>query len=789
MIRSIQLSEIRFISVKILLLLIILSSGTIISAQDTKNVQDVKNVDVNKLPDSEIQRARKAMDEAGLTLQQAIELARQRGATEQQIMEMRKRLMQTSQRGDTIWNAQQLEGMGLMPPDELPDSVQRLKQEKTSRIFGADLFSNENLTFEPSLYIQTPKNYELGIGDQIIINIWGNSQNSYQLTVNTSGQIIIPDVGPVYVAGMTFNAAEEKIKQRLTSIYADMGGNNPQTFAQLNIGRLRSIRVNLVGEVSTPGTYTLPVTATVFNALYLSGGPDSIGSFRSIKVIRNNKIAQSVDIYKFLVDADPSDNVQLMDQDIVLIPPIEKRVEAVGEFKRTGLFEMKEDETVADLIRFAGGFTGSAYLASIQIQRKTQRGLQIIDVPMDKINSTALMNGDVVSNGKIQERFVNRVTINGAVNRPGEYEFTPGMLLTDLIYKADSLKENAFLNRGLITRLNPDSTTTSIAFDLRKIMSGKRNITLKREDMVLIKSRYDLQEEPYILVAGEVNEPGQFDYSQEMTLGDAIFLAGGLTEAADSTFVEVARRLSYSEAAELSDDMVHIFTFNLSRGLNVKEEDSGFKLLPFDRVAVRRAPGFREQATATVKGEVKYSGDYAISNKNQRISDLVKMAGGTTPQAYTEGASFTRKTEELGYENVAINLNVIMNNQGSENDLLLRDGDELNVPEFMQTVKVSGSVQNPFSITWEEGKSLSYYINRAGGYSADAMVRKTYVKYANGSTATTKGLLNRSYPEIRPGSQIVVPQKPEKENVGVGQWLSIASAFSSIAVAIAAVLR
>ncbi len=789
MIRSIQLSEMRFITVKVFLLLFILSSGTVISAQDTKNVQDVKNVDVNKLPDSEIQRAKKAMDEAGLTLQQAIELARQRGATEQQIMEMRKRLMQTSQRGDTIWNAQQLEGMGLMPPDELPDSVQRLKQEKKSRIFGADLFTNENLTFEPSLYIQTPKNYELGIGDQLIINIWGNSQNSYQLTVNTSGQIIIPDVGPVYVAGMAFNAAEEKIKQRLTSIYADMGGSNPQTFAQLNIGRLRSIRVNLVGEVSTPGTYTLPVTATVFNALYLSGGPDSIGSFRTIKVIRNNKIAQSVDIYKFLVDADPSDNVQLMDQDIVLIPPIEKRVEAVGEFKRTGLFEMKEDETVADLIRFAGGFTGNAYRASIQVQRKTQRGLQIIDVPMDKINSTALMNGDVVSNGKIQERFVNRVTINGAVNRPGEYEFTPGMLLTDLIYKADSLKENAFLNRGLITRLNPDSTTTSIAFDLKKILSGKRNIALKREDMVLIKSRYDLQEEPYILVAGEVNEPGQFDYSQEMTLGDAIFLAGGLTEAADSTFVEVARRLSYSEAAELSDDMVHIFTFNLSRGLNVKEEDAGFKLLPFDRVAVRRAPGFREQATATVIGEVKYSGDYAISNKNQRISDLIRMAGGTTPQAYTEGASFTRKTEELGYENVAINLKVIMNNPGSENDLLLRDGDELNVPEFMQTVKVSGSVQNPFSITWEEGKSLQYYINRAGGYSADAMIRKTYVKYANGSTATTRGLFNRSYPEIRPGSQIVVPQKPVKENVGVGQWLSIASAFSSIAVAIAAVLR
>ncbi len=769
----------------IFLLLFLFASGSTFA-------QKVKDVDVNSLPDSEIQRAKKAMDEAGLSMEQAINLARQRGASEKQIMEMRRRLMQlkSTAGADTTWNASQLEGMGILPAEEPVDTLQRMMPEKPkSKIFGADLFSNQNLTFEPSIYIQTPRNYELGIGDQLIINIWGNSQNSYQLTVNNSGQIIIPDVGPVYVAGMTFDAAEEKIKQRLTSIYADMGGDNPQTFAQLNLGRLRSIKVNLVGEVTTPGTYTLPVTASVFNALYLSGGPDSIGSFRNIKIIRDNKIRKTVDIYKFLVDADPSDNIQLTDQDIVLVPPLEIRVATAGEFKRNALFEMKDDETVEDLIRFAGGFTGNSYRANIQIRRKTQRGIKIIDVPMDKVASTPLMNGDSVINGKILEKFVNRVTIDGSVNRPGAYEWTPGMTVADLISKADSLEPDAFLNRALISRLNPDSTTTTLAFDLRKVLTGKSTIPLKNNDAVLIKSHFDLAQDPFIVVSGEVLKPGQFDYSEQMTLGDAIFLAGGLTEAADSTFIEVARRLSYSEAAELSDEMVHIFSFDLSRDLSLNEKDADFVLQPFDRVAVRRAPGFREQASAAVAGEVKYAGNYAISNKNQRISDLVKMAGGLTPQSYTEGASFTRKTEELGFENVAINLDMIMASPGNENDLLLRDGDSLNVPEFMQTVKVMGSVQNPFSITWEKGKSLKYYIDRSGGFSANAMKRKTYVKYANGATASTKGFFGRNYPEVRPGSQIVVPQKPQKESVGVSQWLSIASAFSSIAVAIAAVLR
>lgn len=753
----------------------------------TSNAQDVKNVNVNTLSQEEIQKAQKAMLDAGLSEEEAIQLARQRGATEQQISDFRKRLSEQDTSKQNMYNLYE-------EPEVLPENEQETENsERTSefdkelQVFGAYLFNNENLTFEPQVNIQTPKNYEIGFGDQLLIHIWGNSQNNYQLRVNNNGQIIIPDLGPVYVAGLSFDEAEKKIVKNLTSIYADMGGDNPGTFAQLNMGQLRSIRVNLLGEVVTPGTYTLPVTATVFNGLYLSGGPNEIGSFRNIKVIRDNKVEKLIDIYKLLVDADPSDNITLKDGDIIFVPPVEKNVVVNGEFKRNGIFEIKEGEMLNDLVRFAGGFNAAAYTANTQIIRQTQSGQQIIDVAFNQLNTTPLVKGDTIQNSLITDRFENRVSIEGAVYHPGEYEWTEGLTLAQLINKADQLLPEAFKGRGLITRYNADRTTSAIAFDVKDISSGKQNIVLQADDEVLIKTHFDMKEQPYITVNGEVLDPGAFNWSKNMTLGDAIFLAGGLTEGADSTFIEIARRLSYRDATVLSDTIGHVLIANISRGLQFGKNDAEMILQPWDQVSVRTAPNFRQNESVIISGEVTYAGAYAITNKQMRISDLVEMAGGYTPKAYLEGATLNRFSEELGSEQVAINLQDILNNPKDSKDLLLKNGDQLNIPEFMQTVKIIGSVQNPFSITYETGRNARYYVNRTGGFQSQANKSKTYVQYPNGETAVTKGFIFKRYPKVTPGSVVVVPEKVEKER-NQGAWLAIASTMASLAVSIATIV-
>jgi len=770
------------------ILSLILASIFFISISVSTTAQDVKNIDVNAVSSSEIQKAQKAMQDAGMSVEDAANLARQRGATEQQISDFKSRLENQAQQEMIV--------------DPAGEAETRAEEQKTTenssrtaqfnireRIFGSYLFNSKNLTFEPRLNIQTPKNYEIGIADQVLIHIWGNSQKDYQLTVNNNGQILIPDVGPVFIAGLTFEAAEDKVKQRLTEIYSDMAGSRPGTFAQINMGQLRSIQVNLVGEVVTPGTYTLPVTATVFNGLYLSGGPNNIGSFRNIKLIRDNNIVKTIDIYNFLVSADPSENVTLKDGDILFIPPVDKRVEITGEFKREGLFELREGENLNDLIRFAGGFTENAYTAKTQIIRKTQQGQQILDVNYADLSNAILVNGDQISNGAIIKEFENRVTILGSVYRPGEYEWTKGLTLSQLIVNADSLTPDAFQSRGLIIRQNPDLSTSSINFIPEEIVSGQTDIILQKEDIISIKSHFDLKEGEFITVNGEVLNPGQFTWSDKLTLGDAIFLAGGFTEGADSTFIEISRRLSYEEAANLSDTIGHIIIANMSRGLQIGKNDANIPLIPYDQISVRRAPNYRQTETVLITGEIAYAGAYAVTDKKMRISDLVQMAGGITPQAYLPGATLSRFSEELGAESVAIDLAAILKRTHGEADLFLNNGDRINIPEYMQTVKISGNVQNPFSVVYESGKNARFYIDQAGGFADRSDKKRTYVKYPNGSTAVTKGLIIKRYPEVTAGSQVIVPQKPERQVGDSGRWIAIASALASLTVSIATIVN
>jgi len=653
-----------------------------------------------------------------------------------------------------------------------------------------------------------------------------------------------------------------------------MGGRNPRTFAQVNLGQLRSIKINMVGEASTPGTYTLPATATVFNALYLSGGPSSIGSFRNIKVFRDNKELRVIDIYKFLIDGDQSDNIVLKNDDVIFIPTAEKKVKVTGEFKRKATFELKANENLNTLINFAGGFTVETYLYRMQVYRKTQQGLRILDVLYTDIDKTNLENGDVVVSHKTQESYENRVTMLGSVYRPGEYEWKENMMLSELILKADSITPDAFTKKGHIIRYKPDLTqelitfnvidvlmgkmnyflqpedvvsiksnfmmmegmTVSITghvmapgsfpfldnmtitdviylanglkegfyktghlmrvnsdrsfkfieFNLDDVLNGTGNLVLQKEDVITIKSLQQMRENHTISVSGEVINPSTFQYADNMTLRDAIYMANGFREKADSLYIQVSRQLTPQEAAIIGDTLAHVYTFTLPRDLSQNTAATGFKLEPNDAVFVRRAPGFRDQGSASVMGEVMYAGPYPIISKKDRISDLVKRAGGLNKEAYEEAAWL----ERTGIGKVDIDLKKILRMPKIRSDLFLLPGDNLVIPRKPQTVAVAGQVQNPFSTTYVPGRSLKHYISMSGGWSEDPYKSRVFITYPDGSSDRTRSFILRFYPLVKPGSVINVPKKPQKVRTDkTAQWIALASASATMTYAIIAIVN
>ena len=730
-------------------------------------------------------------------MDQAIALAQTRGASPTQINDLRRRIqdLQKGKQGQnptsSIANpeAQTTQSSKIMR-EAFTEKAEIEATTKNKSIFGFNLFNNQNLTFEPSINIPTPAGYVLGIGDEIFINIWGASQQSYQLIVKQNGAIHIDDIGPVFVSGLSLENAERRIKNRLTAIYAGMRGDNPTTFSQISLGNLRAIKINIIGEVNVPGTYNLPSTATAFNALYLSGGPNENGSFRNIQLIRNGKIIQVIDVYDFILKAEMTGNAQLRDQDILFVPTYQNRVSVEGAFKRNALFELTNQESLADLIQYAGNFSDEAYKSNVNIVRIKETEKEIITVATKDFAEFRLQNGDEVSAGSINDVYKNKVTIAGSVNRPGEYEWKPDLKLSSLIIMADSLTEDAFKERAVLTRVNEDLTERIISIDIAKVISGMEDITLLPQDRIEIKSHFELKSDRYITVSGEVNTPGRFDYYDNLTLGEALFFANGLNDAADTTYVEVSRVLDKNEMSRLGDKLAHIYTMKIPRNLSTNLQDLSFKLEVFDQINVRRAPNYKQQGTVYVVGEVLYGGSFSLRRREMRISELISLSGGLTKYAYAEGASFERTTEDLGYENVAIDLNYIISNPNSGYDLILRDGDRLKVPRMMQTVKVSGAVQNPVSITYSKEVGLKYYINQAGGYSDLAMKRKVYVKYPNGKTATTTNFIFKNYPEIKPGCEIIVPQKEEKQRIdNSGKWMAWSSVIASLAVAFATIFK
>ena len=660
------------------------------------------------------------------------------------------------------------------------------------RVFGSQLFSSENLTFEPPVNIPTPQNYVLGINDELAISIWGASQQTYLLHIETNGAVNIPDIGMVYVSGMEFSKAKELIKKRLVSIYHGMNGPSPNTYAEVSISNLRSIKINVIGEVMVPGTYTLPATASAFNALYLSGGPNGNGSFRNIQIIRDNKTIKTIDVYDYLLNANMQENIQLREQDIIYIPTYQKRIEVGGAFKRTGIFELTENEKLSDLLRYAGGFTEKAFKVQLSLTRITDSEKKIIDIAQSIYESFIPHNGDSIVASEVIHRFENRIYISGAVFRPGMYELTEGLHLSGLIKKAQGVTANYFGNRGLIVRLQKNLAPITLAFNVDDILKGANDIQLQREDHVIIQDILSMREKRTINILGEVQKPGELYFSDNMTLKDLIFKAGGLTEAASESSIELARRHNHTESNLVISELVKLFQFNIDRKLNLDNKGDTFHLQPFDYIYVRKAPSYNEQRTVHIYGEVRYPGAYSIGSKDERISDLITRAGGLMPNAFVQGAQMKRVNDQMPKEinQLELELGDILKNPGSTYDYLLKADDLLIIPEASQDVRILGEVLNPIGLAYEKGKTLKHYINRSGGFSHNARRNKTYVIYSNGTTQVTHSFFGRNYPPIEPGSQIIVPRKPEKQQIdNPGKWLGIASTMGTIAIAISTLLK
>lgn len=682
-----------------------------------------------------------------------------------------------------------------------------------SNIFGHSLFSNRNLSFEPSANLATPVNYRLGPGDEVIIDIWGASENTIRQTISPEGTILVRGLGPVHLSGMTVKEANSFLQREFSKIYSGISGTEPNSEIKLTLGDIRTIQINIMGEVSVPGTYTLSAFSTVFHALYRAGGVNRIGSLRSIKVVRDGKTFADLDVYDFIMKGKMKDDIRLQEGDVIIVDPYQSLVEIVGKVKRPMFYEMKPTETVATILNYAGGFTGDAYKKAIRLVRKSGREHQVFNVDEMDYSVFRLDDGDMITIDAVLDCFENRVEVRGAVYRAGLYQLDGTVnTVKQLIKKAEGLRGDAFLNRVIIDREHEDLSHEIIAIDLGGLLNGTiADIPLQKNDILYIPSITDLKEEETVAIYGEVANPGTFLFSKNMTIEDLLVQAGGLLEEAATTRVEVTRRIKDPKSTSFSSVLGKTFTFDIKDGFIVGGNAENFYLEPFDAVYIRRSPAYRRQQNVVVAGEVLFSGSYSLLKKNERLSDLVSKAGGVTPDAYVKGARLIRKLsdEERRRQNdairmaqngegkdsisiqklnlsetytVGIDLEKALANPKSDFDLVLREGDVLYIPEYVNTVKISGSVMYPNTVVYQKGKNLKFYINQAGGYGNMAKKKKVYVVYMNGTVSRLKA---RNASAIEPGCEIIVPSKAEKKHMAMAEILGISSTTATIAAMVA----
>jgi len=807
------------VQVAFLGLFILLMSAVRVQAQviTGTNLGSVKS---EKLSNEQIKLLMQKALNSGMSPSQIEALARARGMSQTEIDKIKTRAeilnaIKSSNDKNGATNQRIIPNQDIQYPTPVSQRMQKVMPKVNRKIFGFSLFTNQDLTFDPGINIATPKDYQLGPGDILNIDVWGASQKSYQEIISPEGKIIISKVGPIFVSGLTVGLATQKIKKYLSKIYAGLAKGN--TYLELSLGGIRSIRVNIVGEVTLPGTYNLSSLASVFNAMYAAGGPAPDGSLRDVKIIRNNKTAAVLDFYQFLLNGTLSGNMRLQDQDIIFVSPYQDRVKIEGQVKRNMLFDMKPGQTLKDLIHYAGGYTGKAYTQRIKIFRKTPQEKKILVVTPSQQDTTHLFDGDVVLVDSILNRFQNRVQITGAVMRPGAFAIDSISTLKELIQNADGLRKDAYKNRITIYRLKSDLTREAIAINFSKLLQSHLDFPLQREDSVHIPSLFDIREKSFVQIDGQVARPGVYPFTDNIRLEDLIIQAGGILESASMAHIDIARRIRDTLSNGEINQLSQTFQFPIEKNMKLTDSVKNFRLYSFDHVFIRKSPSYTPQLLVSIDGEVSFPGRYPIQNRNERISDLIKRAGEITPQAYLKGASLIRQrtslrlhekaietvnasnnskknkiiTSNSKYNVIGIDLENIIKHPGSTADLILQAGDSIQILKKSQTVTVRGAVYRPNVIPFVKGMILQQYISNAGGFTRDAARRNIYVIYANGSVnKTSEMLFFKEYPEIEPGAEIIVPFKSKSINrMPITSAVGLSSAFASLALIVLTIVK
>lgn len=794
-----------------------------LSAQvgNTNNV-DVTSVNVDNLSDTQLQTAWARAQAQGYSIDQFVAMARARGMQEVQAMKLRQRLMQLGSATKSTAKATAETDKLRKPADEGDifgysgnEPKENIPPQKNNEIFGMDFFKNPKISFTPNLNMATPENYQVGPGDELLVEVWGATEGNFKQKVDAEGNIFLNGVGRIHVAGLSFSEVKAKINSFLKRIYSGISapdGSYAKIYTGVTITQVRTVKVNIIGEVMVPGTYSLSSLSTVLNALYACGGPSESGSFREINLVRGGKKIANFDIYDFLINGSEKGNLGLQDQDVIIVPPYKNRVWVEGQVKRRGFYEMLNSETLANLVSFFGGFTSDAFTNTLVLERIKEAKREVKEINFSEISKLKMQNGDRLKVHAITNEYQNRLSIGGAVYQPGVYEYKEGMTALDLLNRANGVKKDASLNRGLIFRTENRVDYQTLSFSVKDLIENKHNITLKDNDSLYIFYKDSLQFKRFVKVEGAVNKPRELSYMENMTVEDAISLAGGLSNGADPSVIEVFRETNDGNFEKLSQ------AFKVSSNNELKSEGEAMVLQPNDVVSVRYIKGFTPLQTVSVIGEVLYPGVYSIQSKNERISDLLERVGGFTPFAYKEGATLVRKKTEEGEiqqedfldelisqeststesskslkkvakktseYRIGIDVSKILKHKHSKYDLLLNEGDMLLIPSEKQTVEIRGEVLAPSMVRFQKGQSLREYIDQAGGFSNRAKKRSIYVLYANGSIKSTRtSLFFKNYPELAPGAIIIVPSKPEKKEMSTGETIGIISAITTMGVLI-----
>ena len=751
--------------------------------------------------------------------QLASELAR-KGVTKEQAMRVKQLYEQqnnvnTSKSTGTDINESRLrEETKKNTSDMLEDHPTTQDLARGDQVFGRNIFNTRNLTFEPSVNLATPANYRLGPGDEVIIDIWGASQNTIRQQISPEGTINIQKIGPVNLSGMTVSAANDYLKGALNKIYNGLNNTtDPTSDIRLTLGNIRTIQINVMGEVVQPGTYALSSFSTVFHALYRAGGVSDIGSLRNVQLVRNGKNIATIDVYEFIMKGNTQDDIRLQEGDVVIVPAYDVLVKISGKVKRPMRFEMKKDENLATLIKYAGGFEADAYTRSLRVVRQNGEEYEVNTVKDMDYSIYTMRNGDVVTAEAILNRFTNKLEIRGAVYRPGIYQLS-GKLNTirELVHEAQGLTGDAFLNRAVLYRQREDLTSEVVQIDIKSIMDGTSpNLALMKNDILYIPSIHDLEDRGNVTVHGEVAHPDSYPYADNMTLEDLIIQAGGLKEAASTVRIDISRRIKNPRSTADNDTIGQMYTFSLKDGF-VIDGQPGFILEPYDQVYVRRSPGYQAQQNVAIEGEILFGGNYAMTSREERLSDLVNKAGGPTNYAYLRGAKLTRVAnasekkrmgdvirlmsrqlgeamiDSLGIRvedtfTVGIDLEKALSNPKSNADLVLREGDVISIPKNTNTVTINGAVMVPNTVSYMKGKNVDYYLNQAGGCSDNARKSKKFIVYMNGQVTKVKGSGKK---QIEPGCEIIVPSKAKKKG-NIANILGYATSFSSLGMMIASI--